>query len=226
MPLSVPQPLGQCGLAGERQTLFGARCAAPGDQAQAVEFDGDVGAHERHRLTVCDRLTERLAFLDVGDHVVEHRVRRADRQRGPAQPGQRDRLRVVRRRSASSSPSRALQWHRHVVEFDAAERGGADAHARVGLDGQALRRRLDDEQRRLAVELRADDEQLGVRGGGHQRLDAVEPVAARRAHRGGLQRGRVEQRVRFGDRHAGLRDVLAGELLAGRWPAGRRCPSG
>ena len=121
-----------------------------------------------------------------------------------------------------------LQRHRHVVELDAAQRRGADAHARVGLDGQALRRRLDDEQRGLAVELRADDEQFGVGGGGHQRLDAGQPVAARRAYRRGLQRGRVEQRVRFGDRDARLRDVLAGELgevgglLIGAAPMGQR----
>ena len=64
----------------------------------------------------------------------------------------------------------------------------------------------------LPLSCGGDDEQLGVGGGGHQRLDAVEPIAARGAHRGGLQRGRIEQRVRFGDRHARLRDVLAGEL--------------
>ena len=120
-----------------------------------------------------------------------------------------------------------LQRHRDVVELDPAECGGADAHARVGLDGQSLGVGLDDEQRRLAVELGGDDEQLGVGGGGHQRLDAVEPVAARGAYRGGLQRGRVEQGVRFGDRDARLRDVLAGELgevgglLVGAAPVGQ-----
>ena len=43
-------------------------------------------------------------------------------------------------------------------------------------------------------------------------LTPGEPVAAGSAHRGGLQCGRIEQRVRLGDRHARLRDVLAGEL--------------
>ena len=74
-------------------------------------------------------------------------------------------------------------------------------------------RRLDDEQRRLAVELGCDDEQFGIGSRRDQRLDAVESVAARGADRGGLQRGRVEQRLRLGDGQAGLRDVLAGELL-------------
>src|SRR3979409_1138768 len=40
------EPFGQRRLAGERQTLLGARGAAPGDQSQAVKFDGDVGGHE------------------------------------------------------------------------------------------------------------------------------------------------------------------------------------
>src|SRR5271157_1691420 len=42
-----PQPLGQCRFAGERQALLGPGRPAPGDQSQPVEFDGDVGAHER-----------------------------------------------------------------------------------------------------------------------------------------------------------------------------------
>src|ERR1700761_7004159 len=52
------QALGQCGLAGERKALFGAGGAAPGDQPQPVQFDGDVGAHERHGLTAGDRFAE------------------------------------------------------------------------------------------------------------------------------------------------------------------------
>ena len=55
--------LGQSRLAGERQPLLGPRRTAPRDQPQPVEFDGDVGAHERHRLAVCDRLAERLWHL-------------------------------------------------------------------------------------------------------------------------------------------------------------------
>ena len=92
----MPSSLGQRGLAGERQALLGACRAAPGDQPQPVELDRDVGAHERDRLAAGDRLAERLALLDVGDDVVEHRVRGADGQRGPTQSGQRDRLGVVR----------------------------------------------------------------------------------------------------------------------------------
>src|SRR5699024_8012677 len=81
---------GERGLPGEGHALLGACGAPPGDQAQPVELGGDVGHHERHGLTVGDRLTERLALLDVGRHVVEHGVRGADRQRGPAEAGQPD----------------------------------------------------------------------------------------------------------------------------------------
>ena len=125
--------LGQRGLAGERQALLGARGAAPGDQPQAVELDRDVGAHERDRLPVGDRLAERLALLDVGDDVVEHRVRGADRQRGPAQAGQRDRLRVVARSVASSSPSRADSG---TVTLSSSTR--PSAAARMPMLGSAL----------------------------------------------------------------------------------------
>src|SRR5690349_20461659 len=52
------EPLGQGRLTDERQALLGARRAAPRDEPQPVQFDGDVGAHEGHRLTVGDRLTE------------------------------------------------------------------------------------------------------------------------------------------------------------------------
>ena len=73
-----------------------------------------------------------------------------------------------------------------------------------------------------------DDEQLRVRGGGHQRLDAGEPIPAGGAHGDGLQRRGVEQGVRFGDGNARLRDVLAcelgeiGGLLIGAAPVGQR----
>src|SRR5258705_3007442 len=204
------EPLGQRRLSGERQTLLGAGRAAPGDQSQAIELDGDVRGHERHRLTVCDRLTEGLAFLDVGHHVVEHRVGGADRECGPAQPSECDRLGIVGVGGAVLAES-GTQRDRHVVEFDPAERGGANPHAGIGLDRHPPSGRLDDEQRGLAGQLGADDEQFGVRGGGHQRFHAVQPVSARGAHRRRLECGRVEQRVRFGDRPARLGHVVARE---------------
>ena len=168
------------------------------------------------------------AFLDVGDDVVEHRVRRC---RPPAPPSRVGTARwppSSRSSVASSSPSRADSG---TVTLSSSTR--PSAAARMPMLGSALTvRPFDDDStmnmRRLAVELRCDDEQFGVRGGGHQRLDAVEAVAARRAHGGGLQRGRIEQRMRFGDRHAGLRHVLArelrevGGLLVGAAPVGER----
>ena len=215
MPLSVPSSLGQRRLAGERQALLGARGAAPGDQPQPVELDGDVGAHERHRLPAGDRLAERLAFLDVGDDVVEHRVRGADRQCGPAQPGQRDRLGVVLARSArpSSSPSRAFSGTATLSSST-----WPSAAARMPMLGSALTVRpsaTDSTMNSagLPFSWAATMNSSASAAAGTSDLTPVEPVAARGAHRGGLQRGRVEQRVRLGDRHAGLRDVLAGELV-------------
>src|SRR6478672_10297765 len=133
------EPLGQRGLACERQTLVGPGRAAPGDQPQPVEFDRDVGAHEGDRLAVGDRLAERLALLDVGHHVVEHSVCGTDSQRGPAQPRQRNGLGVILVGRTVLAEARR-QRHGDVVELDLAERRGPDAHARIGGDGQALRR--------------------------------------------------------------------------------------
>ena len=84
-----------------------------------------------------DGLAERFAFLHIRDDVVEHGVRRADRERGPAQPRQCDGLGIVGIGGVVLAQPRA-QRHRDVVEFDAAQRGSANAHARVGLDGQAV----------------------------------------------------------------------------------------
>src|SRR4051794_15514475 len=58
-----------------------------GDQPHALQLDGDVGDHERHRLAVRDRLAEGLPLLDVGRHVVEDGLGGADREGTPGQPG-------------------------------------------------------------------------------------------------------------------------------------------
>ena len=143
-------------------------------------------------------------------------MRGADGQRRPAEPGQRDRLRVDPRGVVGTGVVLAqarTQRNHDLLELHASERGRPDTHARVGLHGEPVGVGLDDEQRRLAVELCGDDEDLGVGGRGDQRLLPVEAVTAGGAHRGGLRRGRVEQGMRLGDRNTGLRDVLPGELL-------------
>ena len=67
-----------------------------GNALQAAHEQGLVHREQsgHHPLDVAvedgDGLAEGFTFFDVRDDVVEHRVRRADRQRRPAQPGQRD----------------------------------------------------------------------------------------------------------------------------------------
>jgi hypothetical protein len=119
-----------------------------------------------------------------------------------------------------------VQRHGHVVQLDPAQRCGPDAHAGVGLDGQALGGGFDDEHGGLAVELGRDDEQFGVGGRGYQRLHAREAVAAGGPYRGGPQRGRIEQCVRFGDGDACLRHVVARELVEVRGLLVRAAPVG
>ena len=104
----------------------------------ALQLDGDVGDHEGDRLAVGDRLAERLALLDVGRDVVEHRLRRcrppARTTRGArAARTRRTRCRRCRRAARSARPD--------VREEQARQPGGAHAHRRVGLDRRARRRR-------------------------------------------------------------------------------------
>ena len=116
-----------------------------------------------------------------------------------------------------------------VLEDQPAGRGGADAHAGIGLDADASGLGLDDEQGwAFALELGGDDEQLAVGRAGDERLDAVEHVPAAGGTRGGVQREGVEQRVRLHDRQRRGRDVLAhergqvGGLLLGVAPQAER----
>ena len=99
----------------------------------------------------------------------------------------------------------------YVVQQHARQRRGPQAHRRLGLDHQARGVRLDQEQPWLAVELGADDEQLGVRTSRHHRLHAVqhEPVALGGRRGGGCQC--VVQRSRFGERQCRGGHVVAGE---------------
>ncbi len=68
----------------------------------------DVGDRERDRLAVGDRLAERDALVDVGDHVVQHSLRGADRERAPRDAGavaRTRRSRPGRRRRAAPAPA-------------------------------------------------------------------------------------------------------------------------
>ena len=112
----------------------------------------------------------------------------------------------------SAPPRSAVAGRLHVLQDQAPGARRAHAHARLGLDGDAGGPGLDDEQRRAGVVQRGGDhEQLGVRRARHQRLDAVEHVAAA----GGAGRGRqvegVEQRLGLHQRQRGRRDVVADE---------------
>ena len=127
------QPAGQRDLAGEALALRGAGGGAVGHQPHAVQLDADVGDHERHALPVADRLAERLPLVDVGDHVVEHRLGGAQRQRAPGQPGQPHALGVVL----------GAAQRRQVADPDVASSTSRDSeaaaqpHRRLGLDLEA-----------------------------------------------------------------------------------------
>src|SRR5690349_3638845 len=80
------QPPGQRRLPGERKPLGGTRSGPARHELHALELDPDVRDHERHRLAMTDRLAEGLARVHVRRDVVEHRPRRTEGQRTPAEP--------------------------------------------------------------------------------------------------------------------------------------------
>ena len=148
-------------LAREVDAPVGARGGPLGDEPQPVELDRDVGDHERDRLAVGDRLAERDALLDVGAHVVEHRLRRCRRPARTSRAGRARRSSAVnlraRRRPAARSP--AASRPRSITRPVAAARTPI---AGLGLDadtrGAATRRGT---APAASVELGGDDEQLG-----------------------------------------------------------------
>ena len=178
----------------EVEPVLGLRRRAPGHEPHRLDLDRQVRDHERHGLAVADRLAERLAVVDVGDDVVEHRLRRADGQRRGRDARAIDQLRVVERVGAAAEHRAGRQPN--AVEAHAAEPRRARAQCRIGLDADALGVPLhQDRAGPAADQLRRDEEQLGARGERYQRLLAVQPelAAAQRGPR--RERVRVEQRA-------------------------------
>ena len=91
-----------------------------GQQPHRLQLDRDVGDHERHRLTVGDRLAERLALLDVRRHVVEHRLAGADRQGAPGEAREPHALGV--RRAVGRSRARRRSGDRDVRQREPGQR--------------------------------------------------------------------------------------------------------
>src|SRR6478736_4156998 len=200
------EPASQGDLALGGLALRDASGGLPGHQPHALQLDGDVRDHERHRLAVGDRLAERLALLDVGGDVVEHGLRRTDGQCTPGQAGEAHAVQVV----VGVAEQRDL-LDGHVLEDEARQAGGAQSHRRVGLDGDAVGLGLHEEELRLAVELCTHDEQLGVGATHHSGLHPVEHEAVALGLSRGGRTGRVEQRSRLGEGERGGRYLVAGE---------------
>jgi hypothetical protein len=204
--------------------LVGAARRAVDDQPHAVGLDSDVGDAEGDRLAVGDRFAEGGALFDVGDDVVEDRLRGADRERRPGDPRPLHALKV----GIALAEQRA-RGQANTVEQQPAGCGGAQPHRRLRLDREALGAGLDHEQRRAdALGLGGDDEQLALLRPGDKRLGAVEHPVGAVAARLGLQLQRVEQRPRLEQRQRRRGNVLAaegrqvGRLLLGGAPVADR----
>ena len=188
------QLAGEGDLAGEVLAGRGAGGGLVGQQPHRLQLDRDVGDHERHRLAVGDRLAERLALLDVRRHVVEHglgRCRRPARTRRGARAARTRRTscrrwrRGPRRRAPGRSVSVSL-----VREAARTPIAGSPSTSSPGVPDSTRN------STGVAVELGADDEQLGLGAARHERLHAVEDVAVGRPRRGGRGAEHVEQHGR------------------------------
>ena len=224
MPLSEPIFRASAASRANGRPAVGAGGAAPGDQPQAIQFDGDVGAHECHRLPTRDGLAERLSLLHVRYDVIEHGVAGADGQRRPAQPRQGDGFGIVAIGGVVAAEA-GRQRDRNLAELNVSQRRCPQSHAAISGNAEPGGVGLDDEQGGLSVELRCDDEQFGVGGRGHQGLDPVETIAAGRTDRDGLaaSSGRTAAAAQRWQGRPAAR--YRPRTRRGRWPAGRRCPS-
>ena len=131
-PALGTQPARQRHLTTERLALIGAAGRAVGRQAHPIELDRDVCHHERHRLAVGDRLAERRTLVDIGNHVIEHRLTGSNRQRAPSEARELDavledlRISLAEQRGARNPD---------LVEAQRSGRSSADAHRGLRLNG-------------------------------------------------------------------------------------------
>ncbi len=157
-------------------------------------------------------LPERLPLVDVRDHVVEHGLRGAARERRPRQPR---RAHHVGEHVPRSTTDECARGQGHVVQHELAGGGAAQSHRGLRLDADALRARLHHEQcgtgALRALQVRRYDEELRLRGPRHEVLHAVEAVAVGGAAGGGPRREDVEQRHLLLQRECGGGHVLPGE---------------
>ena len=229
-PICIPfcgaEPAGDRRLAAEVLALVGAAGGPVGGEPHAVALDPDVGDREGDALAVGDRFAERLAVVDVGDDVVEHRLRGADRERAPGDPRPLDALDVVlapalaeQRRPGTRAPSIS----RRPVAAGRRPIAGSSSIARPSVPDSTTK-----SAGPMPSASAATRNSSHSRGPGEQRLGAVEHPVAAVAARLRLQLQRVEERPRLEDRQRRRRHVLAGEggqvgrLLLGRAPEADR----
>ena len=196
------------------------------EEAHALELDGDVGDREGDPLPVRDRLAECLALVAVRDHVVEHRLGRADRHRAPRDARAVDEGSHLGRAVAAHLAEKGILGHAGAVEAQAPQRRAAKTHRRLALDVEPRGAPLDDEEARAeAAHLDRDDEQRRLRRERNERLLAPQlPPAAVGADGAGARTHRVEGGPRLEDRQRRRHEPLAEErrkvarLLGARSP--------
>jgi hypothetical protein len=184
--------------------------------ARGLQDGVHVGDLALDQLELADALAELLAVVDVGHHVVHHRLHDAD-----GAGGQHGALVVE---AAHQHLGAAVQAAQHVGRrhFDVLEHqlaGVAAAHAQLVellRDGEALHALLDQEGRdaaraQLGLGLGVDHQRVGVGAVGDPHLAAVEQVVAALVL--GLQLHRDDVAAGAGLAHGQRAHVLAGDQL-------------
>mmetsp|Transcript_26227 Transcript_26227/g.61964 ORF Transcript_26227/g.61964 Transcript_26227/m.61964 type:complete len:421 (+) Transcript_26227:5135-6397(+) len=187
-----------------------------GEAARRLQHGVHVGHLALDELELADALTELLAVVDVGNHVVHHALH--DAQRAAGQHG----ALVVQARhqhlgAVVDAAQHVLGRHLDILEHQLA--GVAAAHAELVellRDAETLHALLDQEgghtpRAQLRLGLGVDDEGVGVRSVSDPHLAAVEDVVAALVL--GAQLHADDVRAGAGFAHRQRADMLAADQL-------------
>src|SRR6266513_4014839 len=169
-----------------------------------MDVDGPIGEQPLDRLIRPDRTSELGPRLGVGNGRLEEMLRGADRMRRETHP-------AVVERCEGDGESLAVfaepleRWNAHVAEIELRGRRAMQSHLRVvaanletggrALDGE----RGDPLRPELRIERRENDEHLGDRRIGDERLRAVDDVRVAVAARDRLKTAGVAARAGLGE---------------------------
>ena len=176
----------------KRQALRSTAGRLPDQQAHALQLDTDIRHHERHRLAPGNWLTERLAFLDEGNAVVEHCLAATDRQRRQTEARQVDEaLKVKILETIQGRHAYLLKSHRGSVQRAQAHIGLRLGRHTGGAPGNHKRRRA------LALDTGNHKQHDRAAAEGHQAFFTADHIVIAVALCGTAQVSRIKRSTAF-----------------------------